>query len=320
MKNGLKKIPGILLLFITSYAVAQPGSKNYKDIDAYVQKLGRLDSLNMGTIAATVTRPFSDKIERARAIFDWIAFNISFDCKAAHSGNTQKNSSEEVLHNRKAVGIGYATLFQDMCSAANIRCLIPDGYIKSGPELIDETKTDINHSWAVVQLGQSPEEWYYVDPAWGSGYTDAEMKVFTPAFNDAYFFADKTIFNWQHYPDNEAWKLGAAPKNKKDFYALPLIKNAAYEFKLTGFTPINGYIKTQEGKPISLVCKLDNPVVISKVTLLKGERKKIKEVDADYSFDKGSLRINCKFTEGSSFPVTVRVNGKDLITYMVEVE
>lgn len=75
--------------------------------------------------------------------------------------------------------------------------------------------------WAVVQLGQSPDTWYYVDPAWGSGYADAEMKVFTRSFTDAYFFTDKPIFNLQHYPDNEAWKLGGAPKNKKEFYSLP---------------------------------------------------------------------------------------------------
>ena len=256
----------------------------------------------------------------ARAIFDWIAFNISFDCKATHSGNTQKYSVSDVLLYRKATGLGYAQLFQDMCSAANVRCLVPDGYVKTGAEQIGDSKTDINHSWAVVQLGKSPEEWFYVDPAWGSGFTDAEMKVFTPSFNEAFFFADKTLFNWQHYPDNEGWKLGPAPKSRKDFYDLPVIGNAAYEFGLTSFIPGNGHINAKAGKTVSLVFKMNDTAVISKLTLLKGERKKAKEVETAYTFDKGTLRINCKFEEGSSYPITVRVNGKNLVSYLVDVE
>ena len=320
MYKVLKKLSFIIFLGITSCAFAQRGEMSYKAIDAYVKKLGKLDSLNMGTITAIVTKPFVDKKDKARAIFAWIAFNISYDCKNGRTGNTQKNSVTEVLQNRKAVGIGFASLFQDMCSSANIRCLTADGFTKSSPEQIEDTKTDINHSWAVVQLGQSPEEWYYVDPAWGSGITDAEMKVFTPFFNDAYFFAEKAIFNWQHYPDNEAWKLGPAPKNKKDFYALPVIKVAAYEYKLASFYPSTGHIATRADKIQSFVFKLDSTAAISKISLVKGERKKQQEEETKYSFENGTLRISCKFSEGSSYPLTVKVNGKELITYMVDVE
>ena len=320
MNHTLKKFSFILLSCISLHASAQLGTANYKAIDEYVQKLGNLDTFNMGTIAAIVTRPFTDKKERARAIFDWIAFNISFDPKAARSGNSQKNSSTEVLQNRKAVGIGFASLFQDMCSAVDVRCLVPDGFVKNNVEQIGDSKTDINHSWAVVQLGQSPEEWFYVDPAWGSGYCDADMKVFTHSFNDAFFFADKTIFNLQHYPDNEAWKLGPAPKTKSDFYALPLVKDAAYTLKLNGFSPREGHIKAKAGKGVSFEFRLDPGATVSKLSLLKGDHKKAREEDIPFSFDKGLLKCSLKFEEGSSFPVTVRVNGKDLLTYMVDVD
>ena len=320
MNNFKKKIFSLLLILVSFNAIAQPVAKNYKAIDVYVQKLGSLDTLNMGTITAIITKPFTDKKDKARAIFDWIAYNISFDVKAGRTANTQKNSPTEVLLYRKAVGIGYASLFQDMCSSANIRCLTADGFIKTNAEQIEDTKTDINHSWAVVQLGLSPEEWFYVDPAMGSGYTDADFKIFTKSYNDAYFFADKTIFNLQHYPDNEVWKLGPAPKNKKDFYALPLIRSAAYKFKLTGLYPNNGRINVKAMKLQQLGFKLDSAEVISKVTLLVEEHKKRKQQDVIYSVDKGLLNITCKFDESGSYPVTVVVNGKELATYLVEVE
>ena len=99
------------------------------------------------------------------------------------------------------------------------------------------------------------------------------MKNFTKSFNDAYFFADKTIFNLQHYPDNEAWKLGPAPKNKKDFYMLPVIKAAAYEFKLKGYYPLNGHILAKSNKLQYIILKMDSAAVVSKVTLLKGDHK-----------------------------------------------
>ena len=310
----------ILFILFPHHSTAQNNVQHNNAIDAYVQKLGKLDTLNMGTLATLVTKPFSDKKDKARAIFDWIAFNISFDLKAARSGSAQKNSTTEVLQYRKASSSGFASLFQDMCSSVNIRCLIPDGFVKVNAEQIEETKPEINHTWAVVQLGQSPEEWFYVDPAWGSGYADAEMKTFTLSFNDAYFFADKNIFNMQHYPDNEGWKLGPAPKTKKDFFSLPMVKSAAYELKLQGLYPIAGRIKTRVNQVLYILIKMDSAASISKVTLVKGDRKKQKEEDVINSFDKGLLKITCKFVDEGTYPATVKINGKELVTYLVEVE
>jgi transglutaminase/protease-like cytokinesis protein 3 len=206
-----------------------------------------------------------------------------------------------------------------MCSSANIRCLIPDGFVKLNTESIDESKPDINHTWAVVQLGISPDEWFYVDPTWGSGNTDAEMKVFTRSFNDAYFFADKGIFNWQHYPDNEAWKLGPAPKNKGIFYSLPLVKEAAYGLGLKKFNPDKGKLKVKADKPSAFSFTLDPKTAISNVTLTTGEIKKQKTKEITFSYSNGLLSFNNKFEEGE-YPLTITVNGKALMTYAIEAE
>ncbi len=309
----------ISLFGLIQFSNAQTSGKDFSNIDAYVKKLGSLDSMNMGTITGMVTKPYSDKTEKARAIFDWIAYNISFDCKLARTGNDTKNSTNDVLFYRKATAGGYAALFQDMCSSANIRCLIPDGFVKLNTESIDESKPDINHTWAVVQLGISPDEWFYVDPTWGSGTTDAEMKLFTRSFNDAYFFADKGIFNWQHYPDNEAWKLGPAPKSKGIFYALPLVKEAAYDLGLKKFNPVKGKLKVQADRPTAFSFTLDAKAVISKLTLTTGEIKKQKTKEITFSYSNGLLSFSNKFEEGE-YPLTITVNGKALMTYAIVAE
>lgn len=298
-----------------------PAARDFSEIDAYVQKLGKLDSMNMGTISKLVTKPYSDKIDKARAIYYWITHNIAYDVKSARTSDTRKNTPTEVLLYRKAVGIGFASLFQDMCSSADIRCLTADGFVRHKAEEIGEKGTEINHSWAVVQLGQSPDTWYYVDPAWGSGYVDDDQKIFTPQFNAGYFFANKTLFNWQHYPDNEAWKLGpGAPKNKGDFYDLPILKGASYDLGLKQFTPKNGRVKTTEGGTVTFTFSLNPDIEVNKVTIIYGQSKRTKTVEATYTFTYGNLSIKQKFEQAGDYPVTIIVNDKPLAVYRVEAD
>ena len=320
MINFSKKIITLLFICISYTCVAQKEGRDFKDIDEYVKKLGTLDSLNMGTISNLLTKKYDNKTDKVRAIYDWIAYNISYDFKTARNGGTEKNSSTEVLLFRKGTGAGYANLFQDMCSSAGIRCLTADGFIKFGAEQINDLKTEINHSWVVVQLGQSPEAWYYADPCMGSGYTDPEFKSFTKAFNPDYFFADLTIFNLQHYPDNSAWQLGQGPKNKKDFFNYPVIKSAAYEFGLKKFTPNDGAVKIKVDKPLLFTYLLSDRSNIEKVALAYGDGKKKRIKDIPFTFKNGFLSFNNKFKEEDSFPVTVLINGKGFMEYMVEVE
>jgi transglutaminase/protease-like cytokinesis protein 3 len=320
MMNIAKKLLSLVLIFISTAAVAQKDGRDFKPIDDAIKKMGALDSMTMGTISNLVCKNYSDKTDKARAIFDWIAYNIAFDFKAARNGGSEKNSSTEVLLYRRATAAGYANLFQDMCSSAGIRCLTVDGYVKNNVEEINQSKPEINHTWDVVQLGQSPEAWYIVDPCWGSGYTDPEFKGYTKAYNPDYFFADLTIFNWQHYPDNTAWHFGPRPKGRGDFYDLPLVKSMAYELGLKRFTPANGNVKVKAGKSLSFSFQIKSDEEIKKVTLAIGEGKKIINKEMNFSASGSSITFSYTFPEEDNFPVSVLVNGKELVAYNVTVE
>jgi Transglutaminase-like superfamily len=320
MKILIKKILPLLFILTGSDLSAQTNGRDFTAIDAYVKSLGPLDSMSMGTINNVVSNKFTDKMDKARAIYYWIAHHITYDVKAARINSTVKNTPADVLLYRKATGIGFASLFQDMCSSADIRCLTVDGFIKNSTQQIGEKDSEINHSWVVVQLGQSPETWYYVDPAFGSGYADAEMKVFTPYYTDAYFFTEKETFNLQHYPDNEAWKLGPAPKGKKDFFEMPVVKVAAVEFGLKKSSPNDGRIKAKANKAVKFSFTLKSTEDIVKVELGMGEKKKYKVEEIQYSNSASILSFSYKFEDENSYPVTVFVNGKEFISYYVEVE
>ena len=303
-----------LFLFINLQSSAQKRNADFKVVDDYVKSLGSLDTLNVGTISYIVTKKFSDNQDKARAIFDWIAYNISFDLKNAKRNGNEKTNSDDVLKLRKANAAGYAALYQDMCSVVKIRCLTVDGYIKNNSEQINEKPDEFNHTWVVVQLGQSSESWFYVDPTMGSGYTDDKMTVFTKAYNDAYFSADKVIFNFQHYPNNTAWLLGPAAKNMSTFLSLPIVKNAAYEFNTTGFTPFNGKIKTKIKSPVQFSFKASGTSAIEIVAIAIGIDKKKKIKTVDHNLSGGMVKFSYTFEEEDGYPVTILVNNKPLLS------
>jgi transglutaminase/protease-like cytokinesis protein 3 len=319
MKKPLTIFLSFLSLFFYGGSIAQTISNDFREVDEYVKSLGSLDSLNMGTISNIVTKKFGSNSDKARAIFDWIAYNISFDCKAFRNNGNQKMNTDDVLKTRKANANGYASLFQDMCSVAKIRCLTVDGYVKNNIEQLNEKPDEMNHSWDVVQMGQSPDSWYYVDPTWGSGYTDEKMTTFTRAYNDAFFFADKAIFNAQHFPDNTAWLLGGGNKSEKYFFTMPIIKNYAYDFRMSNFSPATGIIKAIINQPVRFSFKVNNNAPVDTVTLLVGTEKNKKLKTAYYSYNNNVVSFTHKFEEEDSYPVTVLVNNKPVLEYMVEV-
>jgi hypothetical protein len=321
MKSLYKKILPLLFIFIHFNSLAQTNGRDFTKVDAYVKSLGALENMSMGTINNVVSNQFTDKIDKARAIYYWIANNIIYDVKLVRSSGNEKNKTvADVLKTRKANGIGFASLFQDMCSSADIRCLTVDGFVKYNSGQIGEKYQEINHTWAVVQLGQSPEDWYYVDPAFGSGYMNADMKVFTRSFSDAYFFTEKETFNLQHYPDNEAWKLGRAARNKADFFDMPVIKTAAVEFGIKKCTPNEGKIKAKVDKAVKFSFTVKNAADITKVSAGMGEKRKYKVAEIQFSNSGPVLSFTYKFKDADSFPFTIFVNGKEFVQYDVEVE
>lgn len=314
-----KNLLAVIFLIVTTHSFSQ-SINDYKQVDDYVKKIGPLDSMNMGTISIILTKNFPDKINKARAIFDWIAFNISYDCKAARNTDNSKTNSDEILKSRKATAFGYAALFQDMCSVASIRCLTVDGYARRTTDDINNIPDEFNHSWDVVQLGQSPDQWYYVDPAWGSGYTDKAVKVFTRAFNDAYFFSDRAIFNLQHYPDNLAWQIGIGSKSKKEFFSMPVIHDTAYQFNISGFIPQSGYIKAKPDKPVEFTIYCDSKAPVSIVSMVIGDDKRKQTKQVNYKFNDGSITFNYKFDNEDSYPITILINGKEVLSYVMDVQ
>ena len=318
----MKKNLLLLIIFCTVISFScisqNLASKNDK-VDEYVKSLGALNNNNVATIADTITRGFAGKEDKARAIFYWVSNNISWDLKAMKANDNKNSDPVLVVKFRKATGLGYSLLVQEMCSQANIRCLSVDGYTKNFPEEINNKPDEINHSWNVVQLGQSPEQWFYIDAAKASGFADKKLNLFVKYFTSEYFFANKTLFNLNHYPNNAAWQLGGGPKNIKDFYALPVISNAAFEYGLQKLQPNTGFIKTKT-KNVSTFSYVYNGKELSSITLIIGDSKKENNpLPMNFSASGKIISFSYQFKKEDEYPVKVLIDGKELISYYAEV-
>ena len=308
----------IAFTFSASNLFAQ--EKNYAPTDEFVKKLGSLDNLNVATIADTITRNFANKEDKARAIFYWIANNIAIDPKATKNNDNKKSDPVDVVQLRKATSNGFALLVQEMCSMANIRCLTVDGFVKNSSEDINNKSDEINHSWDVIQLGQSPEQWYYIDAAKASGFLDKKMTTFTKLFTSEYFFADRNLFNLDHYADNQAWQMGPGPKSEREFYSLPVISNASYKYGLRKPQPINGHIKTKANASVSFSFVHESSATIKTIILIMGDDKKQwKSEPVTFSDNAGMISFNYKFKVADEYPVRIVADDKELLQYQLEV-
>ncbi len=315
----MKKTVFALLLFSISVLCFAQSSK-YKSVDEAVEKLGPLNKFNVAVIADTITEKFADNEQKARAIYYWIANNIQLDPKGTRQNDDKNILPEKVIALRKATPLGFSFLVQEMCSAANIRCLSVDGYVKNYAAEINEPVDEKNYSWNVVQLGQSPETWFYVDAARASGYLDKKNTVFTKQFTSEYFFADRKLFNLVHYPENGAWQLGGGAKSIRDFYSLPVFNNFAFALGLGKPLPTNGYIKTSLKKPVVFSFPVNSAIDIKNISLIMGDEKKQSKPEVmNFANSGNKISFTYQFKKEDTFPLRIVADGNDILQYMVEV-
>ncbi len=315
----MKKIVFALILSAATFCCFAQQSK-YISIDEAVQKLGQLNNFNVAVIADTITEKFADNEQKARAIFYWVANNIQIDPKGTRQNDDKNNLPEKIIALRKATPLGFSLLMQEMCSAVNIRCLSVDGYVKKNADEINQIADEKNYSWNVIQLGQSPETWYYVDAARASGYLDKKSTIFTKQFTSEYFFADRKLFNLAYFPDNNAWQLGGGIKSVKDYYALPVFNNYSFALGLSKPIPITGHIKTTLKKPVVFTFPISGAVDIKNISLIMGDEKKQSKPEAmNFENTGGVISFTYQFKKEDTFPLRVVADGKDILQYMVEV-
>ncbi len=304
-------------LFVFTHSGAQ-STNPYEEVDNYVMALGGLDKMDISEITQKLTGNIQDRILKCRAIYYWIANNIAHDPASCKNPDKAIVQPEQVIRFRKTNSKGFAALVQEMCSLSDIRCLIIDGFTQTTIESIGEKPEEQNHHWNVIQLGKSPDVWYYIDAAKASGFLDEKQNIFTKSFCGNYFFSQDKTFNLDHFPDNEAWLLGESITNNKSFFSMPIIGNGAYIIGLKEIFPLVGLINTKVNQPIKFQFFHNRDIDISNINVvIEGSNKKQKTERINYTDENGKTSFEYIFNKETETNFRIFVDQHSLMSYKI---
>lgn len=192
-------------------------AQEYEAIDQYVKSrpLPGIDSVE--DLVGKILQDSLTEREKARSIYVWLAYHISYDKKAYTDGKRRINSNNrDLLLRRKAVCFGYSTLFKEMCEIVGIRAEVISGYSR-GTRTSTINKSQPDHAWNAVKLDG---DWYLLDVTWGSGVIQAQS-AYLKASGPEYFLSPPEVFIIHHLPIQPMWQLLNCPVFFEDFVVGP---------------------------------------------------------------------------------------------------
>ena len=153
MKKLLKTF---LLLLISFYSFSQNKNSAFKSVDQKIFNLPVYKSENLDSLSKSLTKDFSTEKEKVRAVYDWVANNISYNTpkfieRSKHGNELLKmrddsEDAEKIIHSRSAVCEGYSNLVKVLCNKSGIACEIIEGIWRP------ENGSDDLHAWNVVKI------------------------------------------------------------------------------------------------------------------------------------------------------------------------
>ncbi|XP_061157696.1 kyphoscoliosis peptidase [Syngnathus typhle] len=226
-------------------------SNIFHRLDLHVIRVGaelkEKDVRDVATIVQNIASIAKTELEKIRAIWVWLCYNIEYDI-GGYLGRSEKLCSpEEVIATGRGVCCGYSSLCLEMCRLVGIECQEVAGHSKGigyrQGQSLRNVKSD--HLWNAVLLGG---QWFLMDACWGAGRVDMEHESFVKRFDDFYFLTDPEEFIESHFPDEERWQLLEVPVILEDFEKRVFKTSAFFDIGLRLLQPHHCHLVTDEGE------------------------------------------------------------------------
>ncbi len=232
----------VLTFIFFSLTAASQDDARLSELDQYARSVPGQYSHSIDTLVSYLIIPAQNDNEKARLIYAWIAQNLRYDDRAINSNKTSDFSVSTVLKKKKAVCMGYASLFEAMGTEAglNVRTII--GYSKDSKR--GKKLKNPDHVWNVVE---NDGRWMLCDATWGSGYAEPKRNGKTKTvkrYNPFWFDTRPDAFALTHLPDISRWQLMSVPVTKKQFEDFPFIHSGFFEVGFTVDTIFQKLLKT----------------------------------------------------------------------------
>lgn len=199
----------IITLFLISF-LSQSQTNPYVLVDAKMNKIPQEMTSSISGIASYIQTNFKTDDEKIRAVFFWLASNISYDVENMMNDNSIYASPEKIentLKTKKGVCIDYAEVFYSIANQLNISNRIISGFVKQNGKI-----ESISHAWCAAKIDQ---KWYLFDPTWGAGFV--QKGVFVKKLNNNYFKVLPSKITVTHLPFDYLWQFLDCPLTYDEF-------------------------------------------------------------------------------------------------------
>ena len=165
-----------------------PTVTSYAAIDNAVKKISCPASMTPEDAAKKIVASAKTDMEKARALFSWIGYNIVYD----YSFKKESYTAAGTWKNRTGVCEGYVLLYIQMAKAVGLNAEYISGYAKNTADYNPGNPLE-NHGWGVVHINGKN---VLFDVTWG-----AVSKLDDPStFNGDWFDVDPYLFIFSHFP------------------------------------------------------------------------------------------------------------------------
>lgn len=244
MKKYLKKIIYLTFLFII-FSAPVSAQHDFTKADSIAKSITEED-IELTALATQLTTDLSTEVDKARAIYMWIAGNIRYDCKKYHnpknptfSGTSKEEIGEKIaiyrqkgilktLKRKRGVCEDYSRLFNALCKEVGLESIRIVGNARDFYKPYRKGLGGL-HAWNAVKIDGN---WYLIDATWGAGYTDEAVKRFTRRLSAGYFMVKPEKLIQTHFPEDKNWQLLAKPLNQKAFSKQPMVNIADIKYQI----------------------------------------------------------------------------------------
>lgn len=216
-------------------------------------------SISADSASDLISKKFTTGLQKARAIFYWIASTIQYDYYSFSNNLVQPIFDHDAdavytFKNKKGVCQNYSNLYQYMCKKAGLECKIIHGWGKNFPICITgNTDKNTNHAWNAVKTNKG---WILLDATWAT--IDTTGKV------DAYWFnTPPEEFIYNHFPEDSSFQLLKSKMSKDQFAKYPIVSETLFKSKFDFEVPETGTFSIANNKFSISVSETDKEYAVA---------------------------------------------------------
>jgi len=250
----------------------------FESIDNYARATTADHEKDIPTLAKYLTKNCETDLQKARAIYVWLAQNVSYDARGFNTLTFGDCSAEAVLKSRVSVCEGFSNLFKALGEDVGLEIQKVSGYAKGLGYASNNKFDQPNHAWNRIKIDG---EWRIFDATWGEGYAKSQNGKIAciKKFDNYWFNVSPYLAIFDHYPTSTEPLPLLPDVDLAAFKQLPKIPKSYFR---AGFDPKKTYQKVRKEGKIDLPKSYD---IKTPVKVLDAPAEKYIAVGQEHRFE-----------------------------------